>query len=109
MDPGKYIYQMISAYEQHFGVKPDMKHRSPLKKDDHPELDTTSFLDEEGKEIYQPLIECGQWNISIGRFDKQSAMMLMSRYRTTLRKGHLDRVKQIYRYLRRFCHFKLCF
>ena len=30
MDPGKYIDQMMEAYEQHFGVKPNMKHKSPL-------------------------------------------------------------------------------
>ena len=60
MDPEKYIDRMIEAYEQHFRVKPDMKHRSPLQKGDHPELDTAPFLDEERKEIYQSLIGCGQ-------------------------------------------------
>ena len=69
MDPGKYIDRMIEAFKQHFGVKPDMKARSPLQKDDHPELDTTPFLDEEGKEIYQFLIGRDQWNTSILRFD----------------------------------------
>ena len=39
----------------------------------------------------------------------QSAIMLMSRYRTAPREGHLERVKRIYGYLRRFCHFKLRF
>ena len=100
---------MIEAYAQHFGFKPDMKHRFPLQKGDHPELDTTPFLDEKGKEIHQSLIGCGQWNISIGRFDTQSAMMSMSRYRTAPREGHLERFKRIYGYLRRFRHFKLRF
>ena len=109
MDPGKYIDRMMETYEQHFGVKPDMKHRSPLQKDDYPELNTTPFLDEEGTEIYQSLIGCGQWNISIRRFDTQSVMMSMSRYRTAPREGYLERVKRIYGYLRRFCHFKLRF
>ena len=93
---------MIEAYEQHFGVKPDMKHISPLQKGDHSELDTKPFLDKEGKEMYQSLIGCGQWDISIGRFDTQGAMMSMSRYRTAPREGHLERVKRIYGYLRRF-------
>ena len=48
MDPGKYIDQIIEAYKQHFGVKPNMKHRSSLQKGYHPELDTTPLLDEEG-------------------------------------------------------------
>ena len=32
MDPGKCIDQMEEAYVQHFGIKLDKKHRSPLKK-----------------------------------------------------------------------------
>ena len=52
MDPGKYIDRMMESYEQHFGVKPDKKHRSPLQKGYHPEVDTTPFLNEEGKMIY---------------------------------------------------------
>ena len=95
MNPGKYI-DMIEAYKQNFGVKPNMKHRSPLQKDDHPKLDTTPFLDEEGKEIYQSLIGCGQYNISVGRFDMQLAMMLLSRYCTAPREEYLERVKRIY-------------
>ena len=87
---------MIEAYKQHFEVKPEMKHRSPLQKGDHPKLDTITFLDEEEKEIHQSLIECGQWNISVGRFDIQSAMMSMSRYRTAPREGHLERELSAY-------------
>ena len=100
---------MMEAYEQYFGAKPDIKHRSPLQKGGHPELDTTPFLDEDGKEIYQSLIGCGQWNISIERFNTQSALMSMSRYRTASTEGHLERVKRIFENLRRFKHFKLRF
>merc|ERR1719491_1297125 len=101
MDPGKYIERMMEAYEQHFGETPDTKHRSPLQKGDHPEMDTTPFLDEDGKEIYQSLIGSGQWNISIGRFDTQMSFMALSRFRTAPRQGHLDRVKRAYGYLHR--------
>ena len=69
-----------------------MKHRSQLQKGDHPEMDTTPFLDEEGKEIHQSLIGCGQWNISIRRFNIQLAMMSMSRYYTAPREGHLEKL-----------------
>ena len=98
---------MEKAYVQHFGVKPNKKYRSPLQKGDHLELDTTPFLDEDKREIYQSLIGASQWNISIGRFDTQSAFMSMLKYCTTPREGHLERVRRIYRYLCRFCHFKL--
>ena len=103
MDPGKYIEQMIETYKQHCGVKPDMKYRSPRQKGEHPELDTTPSLDEEGTEIYQSLIGC------IRRFNTQSAMMSMSRYCTAQREDHLEQVKHKYGYLRRFRHFNLGF
>ena len=93
---------MEVAYVQHFGVKPNKKYRSPLQKGDHPELDTTLFLNKEGKEIYQLLIGCGQWYISIGRFDTQSAFMSMSRYHSAPKEGHQERVCRMYEYLCRF-------
>ena len=89
MDPGKYIDWIKEAYVQHFGIKPVQKYRSSLQKGDRPELDTTLFLDIKGKEIYQSLIGSGQWNISIGRFNTQSAIMLISKYCTALKEGHL--------------------
>ena len=36
-------------------------------------------------------------------------MMSMSCYCSATREGYLERVKRIYGYLRRFCHFKLRF
>ena len=59
MDPGKYIDRMMESYKQHFGVKPDTKHRFPLQKGGHSKMDTILFLNEDGKEIYQSLIGCG--------------------------------------------------
>ena len=109
MDPDKYIDRMMEAYEQHFGTKPDMKHRSPLQKGDHPKLDTTPFLDKDVIKIYLSPIGCGQWNISIGRFDAQSALMSLSRYQNAPREGHFERVNRIFGYLAKFKHFKLRF
>ena len=80
MDPGQYVKRMEEAYVQHFKVKTDQKHRSPLQKGDHPELDTTPFLDEKEKEIYMSLVGSAQWSISIGRFDIQTAIMTMSKF-----------------------------
>ena len=52
MDPGKYVDRMEEAYVQHFKMKPVQRHHSPLQKEDHPELDTTPFLNEKEKDIY---------------------------------------------------------
>jgi len=56
MDPLKYIEKMEASYKQLFGTMSNRKHRSPLEPNDHPELDTSEFLDEEGIQIYQSLV-----------------------------------------------------
>jgi hypothetical protein len=80
----------------------DQESTSPLEKGDHPEIDTTEELDEEGIKRYQTMIGCLQWAVSLGRFDIQTATMTMSRYRVAPRIGHLDRLKRIYGYLKKF-------
>ena len=40
--------------------------------------------------------------ISLGRFDIQTATMTMSRFRAAPRKGHLERLKRMYGYLKKF-------
>ena len=52
MDPLKYIEKMEASYKQLFGTMPNRKYRSPLEPNDHPELDTSEFLDKEGIQIY---------------------------------------------------------
>ena len=99
--PKKYIAKMIDQYEQMFGSKP-REYTSPLEKGDHPEIDTSDELDEEGIKKYQTMIGCLQWAISLGRFDIQTATMTMSRFRTAPRKGHLERLKRMYGYLKKF-------
>ena len=61
MDPGKYINRMEEAYVQHFKTKPIQRHKLRLQKEDHPELDTSPFLNEEEKETYMSLIGSIQW------------------------------------------------
>ena len=109
MNPSRYVDKMEEAYKQYFKEMPNQKHRSPLVKGDHPELDTSEFLDQDGIDIYQSLIGAMQWAISIGRWDIQSAVMTLSSFRAQPRQGHLDRIKRTYGFLCRFRHFKLRF
>jgi hypothetical protein len=74
-DPSRYINKMEDAYKQHFKESPNQKHISPLVKGDHPELDMSEFLDQDGIDIYQSLVEAMQWAISIGHWDIQSAVI----------------------------------
>jgi hypothetical protein len=109
MDPKKYIDKMIQGYEHLFGCKPNTRAQSPLEENDHPELDTTEFLDEDGIQKYQCLIGSLQWIISIGRWDVQTAVMTLSSFRAQPRIGHLDRAKRIYGYIVKFRHFTIKF
>ena len=109
MNPRKYIEKMNQGYEQMFGCKPPTTPQSPLVENDHPELDVSEFLDDEGIQQYQSLIGSLQWLITIGCWDVQTAVMTLSSFRAQPRKGHLERVKRIYGYVNRFKHFCIRF
>ena len=67
MDPSGYIERMEESYITNFGSKPSSKGcSSPLEKGDHPELDTSAFLEEDDIEIYQSLIGSIQWAVTLG-------------------------------------------
>ena len=107
ISPVRYIEKMISQYEKTFGESPRQNVSSPLEKGDHPELDTSELLDTQGIVVYQSLIGALQWAITIGRFDVQTAVMTLSGFRITPRRGHLDRVKRVYGYLAKMRHAAL--
>jgi hypothetical protein len=97
----KYTEKVVDSYKQMFGCSPMANVLSPLEKGDHPELDTSELLDQEGIERYQSLIGSLQWAVSLGRMDIQTAVMTMSSFRAAPRKGHLDRVKRMIGYVTR--------
>jgi hypothetical protein len=109
MHPKKYVDKMISAYQQMFGQKPSTKAKSPLEENDHPELDTSEFLDEDYIEKYQSMVGSLQWIIAIGRWDIQTAVMTLSSFRAQPRKGHLERAKRIYGYIAKFSDYCIKF
>ena len=75
---------------------------SPLVKGDHPELDDTELCGEKDKAIYLSLIGSLQWLITLGRFGVATAVATMSQFRPAPRKGHLERAKRIYGYVKKF-------
>jgi hypothetical protein len=94
-----------------FGSKPRTHVTSPFEKNDHPEVDDTDLLDEEGVQQYQSLIGSLQWALSLGKLDITTAFMrTMSSFCSLPRKGHLERAKRIVSYLyRRFKYSKIRF
>ena len=73
--PKTYIERLGDQCETLFGEKPNAKHQSPLDKNDHPELDTSKLLDDDGISRHQSLIGALQWAITLGRFDIAVAVM----------------------------------
>ena len=101
--PKKYIGKMKETYERMFGHTPK-PYSSPLEYNDHPEMDTSEELDEDGIKRYQSLIGALQWAVSLARIDITTAVMTMSSFRAAPRKGHLERVQRIYGYLCKMKH-----
>ena len=77
--PKKYNAKMVDQFEQMYGSIPK-EFTLLLEKGDHPEIDTSGELNEEGIKKDQMMIGCLKWAISLGRFDIQTAMMSMSRF-----------------------------
>ena len=84
---------MEASYKNLFGATPSQKVQSPLKKNDHPELDISPLLDADGIAKYQLIIGALQWIIALRRFDVATAVMAVSGFRAAPRQGHLERVK----------------
>jgi hypothetical protein len=95
-----YIDKMIDTYVQLYGEKP-RKASSPLEQNDHPEMDDSPFLGQDETQQFHSLIGAMQWAVSIGRLDIATAVMSLSSFRAMPRRGHLERAKQIYGYLRK--------
>ena len=96
-----YITKLLSNYERVFNGPP-AKASAPLDPHDHPELDTSPLLGEADIKIYQSFVGALQWAITLGRFDLSSSVACLSRFRGAPRQGHLDRVKRVCGYLRKF-------
>jgi hypothetical protein len=55
-----YVDKILKNYERVYGEKPAMRYQ-PLDQDDHPEVDVSELLPEEGIVQYQPLVGELQW------------------------------------------------
>jgi len=107
--PHQYIEKVMDNCLRLFGKRPHNAH-SPIVQGDHPELDTSDLLDDNGIQIYQSLIGSLQWAIQIGRFDIAAAVMTLSCFHACPRQGHLGRIKRGIGYLSKFkhCVIRIC-
>jgi len=102
--PRKYIEKILGTYERMFGEAPRQNLASPIEKGDHPEMDSSEFLECNDIQKYMSLIGALQWVVTIGRFDVHTAVMTLSSFRQAPRNGHMDRVKRIFGYLSKMRH-----
>ena len=94
--PRKYIDRLIESYHSMFKQDPPKDMRTPLDKNDHPELDDTELLTGESNQHYLTMIGQLQWLVTLGRFDIHTQVTTMSRFRSAPRKGYLERLQRIY-------------
>ena len=88
--PKKYIDRMIESYHSMFKQDPPKNMRTPLDKNDHPELDDTDILTGDSNQYYLTMIEQLQWLVTLQRFDIHAQVTTMSRFRSAPRKGHQE-------------------
>ena len=94
-----YVTNVCDRIEKVLGIK--LKYYgSPMEVGDHPENDETDFLASGDITIYQMLIGCAQWAITLGRFDIQYATNSLARFAALPREGHKKRAIRIFGYLR---------
>ena len=77
--PRKYIDKLAETYKRLFNDEPPKGHKTPLDKNDHPELDNSEIL--EGHMAAKYLTMAGQLQrlVTLGRFDLHAHVATMSR------------------------------
>ena len=96
--PRKYIDTFTDTYRRLFNDDPPKVYKTPLDKNDHPELDTSEILEGDIAAKYLTMVGQLQWLVTLGRFDIHTQVPAMSRFRAAHRHRHMDRLKRIYSY-----------
>ena len=77
--PKKYIDKLADTYKRLFNEDPPKGYKTPLDKNDHPELDTSEILDGDMAAKYLTMVGQLQWLVTLGRFDIHAQVATMSR------------------------------
>ena len=104
--PTRYFNKIFESYKKMFPDE-NFNAKSPLEKNDHPELDNSELCNEEQITKYMCMIVQLQWAITLGRYDILAQVMSMSRFRLAPKVGDLERMKTLYRYLAITKHFAI--
>ena len=107
--PQKYISKILDSFHQMFPGESLPQVKSPLDKNDHPELDNSELANEDLITKFMCMIGQLQWAVTIGRYDILAHAMYMSRFRFAPKVGQIERMKRIYGYLSRTKRYALRF
>ena len=66
--PKKYIDKLADTYKRLFNEDPPKGYKTPLDKNDHPELDTSEILEGDMAAKYLTMVGQLQWLVTLGRF-----------------------------------------
>ena len=94
----KYIDKLADTYKRLFIEDPPKGYKTPLDKNDHPELDTSAILEGDMAAKYLTMVGQLEWLVTLGRFDIHAQVAAMSRFRAETRQGHMDILIRIYSY-----------
>ena len=89
---------IIQIFKSKYHLKVNGDGKTPLDRNDHPELDTSEILEGDVAAKYLTMVGQLQWLVTLGRFDIHAQVATMSRFRAAPRQGHMDRLKRIYSY-----------
>ena len=84
--PKKYIDKLARAYKRLFNEEPPKGHKTPLDKNDHPELDASEITEGDMAAKYVTMVGQLQWMVTLERFDLHAQVATMSRFRALLDK-----------------------
>ena len=99
----KYVSASVKNVEEALakkGQRLPSKLYSPLPDKYRPELDTSAELKADGVQYYQELIGVLRWAVELGRVDILVETSLMSSHLALPRVGHLERLYQMFGYLK---------
>ena len=92
----KYIDKLGDTYKRLFNEDPPKGYKTPLDKNDHPELDTSEILEGDMAAKYLTMVNQLQGLVTLVRFDIHAQVATMSRFRVAHRQRHTYGLKRIY-------------
>jgi hypothetical protein len=108
MSAKTYIKNITEKLEKLLGITLK-NYGSPMMTNYHPEIDETDFLDTDHIKMYQMMIGCAQWAVTIGRYDIQYATNTLARYASCPREGHYNAIIRVFGYLKHHKKYRVKF